>query len=402
MENLIVGVTEQKINISKFGILLFLFGMIILENGSATMKVVKILVFGLAVIVAVRRHYIANSTYIVWLSLYSAYACMTTLWAVDNKTAAAMSQTLVLNLLCLWAYVQFINKKDRYIKLSCKAMTVFPIIAFITIAAEHGMSTLTSIRNLEGEQSSLHNAIGLHAAFAICLIIALKDKGENYKYDFFEKTLVSMNLLVVALSGSRKAIIYLAIPLFVFSALKSRNPIKIIKSVLFAVCAAIIVYVALMKVPALYNMIGEGLQTMIAGLKGNESDASTSARVRIISWGFEVFKERPFWGHGLENFKILHLYRFGQMYIADNNYIELLVDQGMVGLLLYYSFHVWLIKNFISVIKKNKNNRFLIMLFGMEIATIVCDYGVVSYRSMYLQILICTMAIALQNVKQRT
>lgn len=211
-----------------------------------------------------------------------------------------------------------------------------------------------------------------------------------------------MNLLVVALSGSRKAIIYLAIPLFVFYVLKSRNPIKIIKSVLFAVCAAIIVYVALMKVPVLYDMIGEGLQTMIAGLKGNESDASTSARVRITSWGFEVFKERPFLGHGLENFKILHLYRFGQMYIADNNYIELLVDQGMVGLLLYYSFHVWLIKNFVSVIKKNKNNRFLIMLFGMEIATIVCDYGVVSYRSMYIQILICTMAIALQNVKQRT
>lgn len=397
-----MGVTEQKINISKFGILLFLFGMIILENGSATMKVVKILVFWLAVIVAVRRHYIAKSTYIVWLSLYSAYACMTTLWAVDNKTAAAMSQTVVLNLLCIWAYVQFVNKKDQYIKLSCKAMTVLPIIAFITVVAEHGIGALVSLRNLEGEQSSLHNAIGLHAAYAICLIIALRSESENYKYNAGSKLLIVMNLLVVALSGSRKAIVYLIIPIFVYCVLRSRNPAKLIWNTFLAISAVGILYVVLMKVPTLYNMIGEGLQTMIAGLKGNESDASTSARVRITSWGFEVFKERPFLGHGLENFKILHLYRFGQMYIADNNYIELLVDQGMVGLLLYYSFHVWLIKNFVSVIKKNKNNRFLIMLFGMEIATIVCDYGVVSYRSMYIQILICTMAIALQNVKQRT
>lgn len=395
-----LGVAEKKISVNQLGIILFLFGTIVFENGSLIMKIMKIFIVGLAVIVTYRRCYILKNTYILWLVLYSMYACMTTFWAIDTKTAETMSQTIILNLLCLWAYAQFVNKKDQYIKLSCRLMTVLPIIAFAVVVAEHGADALVGLRTLEGEQTSLHNAIGKDAAFAICLIIALREKNENYKWK--TKLLIALNLVIVALSGSRKAIIYLVIPIFAFLILRSRNPAKFVRNIFLTIFAVIIMYVAFMKIPVLYNMVGESLQTMIVGLRGGETDASTGARVRLVRWGMEVFRERPFFGHGLENYKILHLYRFGQMYIADNNYIELLVDQGIVGLILYYAFHVWLINKFIKTIKKNRNNRFLIMLFGMEMAIIVCDYGVVSYRSVYLQIIICIMSMTLENIKQKS
>ena len=395
------GMAEQKVNINKCGILLFLFGTIVLENGSTLMKIIKFLGVGLAIIVVIRRHYISKSTYIWWLCLYNIYACMTILWAVDTKTAVTMSKTIVLNLLCLWAYVQFVNNKEQYIKLSCKVMTILPVVAFFNLVMEHGKIAFVSLRNLEGEQSALHNGLGLSAAFAICLIIALRNKkNENYKSLILTTLIIIMNLLVVALSGSRKAIIYLVIPLIVFYILKSKNPIKFIRNALLVMCAVIIVYFLLIKVPFFYNNIGDGLQTMIAGLKGNETDASTMARLRITSWGFEMFKKKPFFGYGLENFKILNLNRFGKMYIADNNYIELLVDQGIVGLILYYLFHIHIIRNFVDVIKKNRGNDFLIMLLGIEISILVCDYGVVSYRNMYIQVLICTISMVLQNTKR--
>lgn len=392
--------TDHKININKLGVMLLLFGTIVLENGSIPMRIIKVLIIGLAIIISVRRHYVTKSTYIKWLCLFSAYACMTTFWAIDRNTAKEMSMTLLLNLICLWAYVQFLNKKNQYVKLSYKLMTFLPIIALIAVIVEYGIGALTGLRELEGAQSALHNALGLRAAFAICLTIALKNTNSKKYNSFLEKVLIVLNLFIIALSGSRKAILYLLIPLLIYYVLKSKNPIKIIRNIILAICAVIVACILVMRIPYLYDMIGEGLQTMIAGLLGNETDASTSARLRLINWGIKVFKERPFFGYGLENFKMLHLFQFGALYVADNNYVELLVDQGLIGLLLYYAFHIWLVISFIKMISKNRNNVFLIMLFGMEIATIICDYGVLSYRNMYLQILFCTMTIVLQNLKK--
>ena len=70
----------------------------------------------------------------------------------------------------------------------------------------------------------------------------------------------------------------------------------------------------------------------------------------MIQYGMDYFKERPLLGHGIENFRYLYAQEVGKETYSHNNYIELLVNNGIVGLLLYYSFYI-------SVILKANDRR---------------------------------------------
>ena len=125
---------------------------------------------------------------------------------------------------------------------------------------------------------------------------------------------------------------------------------------------------------------------MINGItKIGLSDSSTITRLNLISRGMKFFKERPWTGYGLNNFYVLNHLLTGSLYYAHNNYVELLVDCGIIGTTLYYSLHV---STLIKAIKMHKEYSQKIGIFiGILIAIIVCDYGIVSYYDIFTQAL---------------
>ena len=164
----------------------------------------------------------------------------------------------------------------------------------------------------------------------------------------------------------------------------------------------VILYVAIINIPILYNMVGNRIESMIAMLLGNTSGADSSSviRFRLISWGMEWYKKKPLLGYGIDNYRaVLMVYHpdYPSSYYAHNNYVELLVDVGIIGLIMYYWNYILM---FIRGIKyRNKITNYEILFLGMLVALMVNEYGLVSYYNKYIQILLLIIWIIMDVLK---
>jgi len=120
---------------------------------------------------------------------------------------------------------------------------------------------------------------------------------------------------------------------------------------------------------------------------------STGGRIFLIKVGFLTFQDSPIFGHGIANFFLLnelHVY-------AHNNYIELLVDLGIVGTILFYSIYFYLIKSFFML---NKHVPIKIFIITFLTVLMVMDIAVVSYGMKLIIYTLLFISIYLDNLKK--
>ena len=83
-------------------------------------------------------------------------------------------------------------------------------------------------------------------------------------------------------------------------------------------------------------------------LTNNTDGTEDISRVMLIWYGWNWFLEHPVFGVGVNNFRALSnlvpLFA-GKNFYAHNNYIEMLVGCGLVGFILYYSAHFYLLNS---------------------------------------------------------
>ncbi|WP_034378214.1 O-antigen ligase family protein, partial [Dehalobacter sp. UNSWDHB] len=91
--------------------------------------------------------------------------------------------------------------------------------------------------------------------------------------------------------------------------------------------------------------IGIRVEGLIQGfLSGEYSEPSARTRDRLITYGFELFNQKPYTGYGLDTFRLMSGSGLaGSALYAHNNYVELLVSSGIFGTILYYTMYLWLI-----------------------------------------------------------
>jgi O-antigen ligase len=101
--------------------------------------------------------------------------------------------------------------------------------------------------------------------------------------------------------------------------------------------------------------------------------ASFAKRERFVRRGFDLMASSPVFGHGLDSFRWLS----GEQTYAHNNYVDLGVALGLVGLVLYYGFYATILWGTLSRVPiKDPRARFAV-LFVVVLA--VLDFGAVSY-----------------------
>ena len=144
----------------------------------------------------------------------------------------------------------------------------------------------------------------------------------------------------------------------------------------------LIVYNLLISVDFLYDFVGERLQGAINGVLGlgGELDGSTAERIGLVEKGMGWFYERPWFGYGLNGFYIKHAQEFNYSYYAHNNFVEMLVDLGIVGFAIYYSLYAYIFIKGIKALKKYRD-RHAKFFFALFVGSLISEYARVVYYS---------------------
>lgn len=388
----------RRISLEKLSIFLYIIlSMVAPNSGAMSVKIIRVVV-----VVAIMSSFIRRGMrlpqkgeryYIIWTLLFLTYCALGISTAYSQSVATSFfTTTLYVFVVDLLVFIYVISyMKDVESIINC--MIIGATLAALRCFVQYGPTvfyTARSAGNISG------NTIGQYSAFA-CILCLYK----IWKYDVklrFTKTnaiwilLLILNFVFMILSGSRKSVFYLVIPIVVMIVLNSKNPIRLFRNIIIAVALVGAGYYALMHVSILYNSIGYRIQSMVNGLRGTGvSDSSTITRINLIARGMRFFWERPWIGYGLNNYYVLNNISTGSILYSHNNYVELLVDCGIIGTIIYYSLHV---STLVRAIKVRKTcSKDIGIFIGIIIAILVCDYGLVSYYDIFTQAL--TLVIVL-------
>lgn len=389
----------RKINIINLVLIIYILCAIITDDGTPIMQIGRLILIGTFVMLIIKKHKWRMNIYSLWLFLFWMFATVSIEWSQNKVFALAMSKTLFINMLCMYALLYLIDYRRDRMYVVLKTCIYAPVMLEIRVIVSGGLFAFAD-SNVRAVGGISGNTLGLCAAFGACIAIYFIMVKENrYLYTL----LFLINLIVVILSSSRKALFCVCIPvLFVYIFNHKDSFMKTIRKLLIALLLIVILYVAIINIPILYNMVGNRIESMIAMLLGNTSGADSSSviRFRLISWGMEWYKKKPLLGYGIDNYRaVLMVYHpdYPSSYYAHNNYVELLVDVGIIGLIMYYWNYILM---FIRGIKyRNKITNYEILFLGMLVALMVNEYGLVSYYNKYIQILLLIIWIIMDVLK---
>ncbi len=192
---------------------------------------------------------------------------------------------------------------------------------------------------------------------------------------------------VIMFTGSKKGLIVAVISVFIMFWYYSRE--KTLRTrilyILVGILIIALVILIISNIPVFANL-KERFIILFETLTGNITEDSLSdlRRLNFIKRGWAYFTDNIFFGGGICYSANL----FGTY--AHNNYIEMLVNFGLIGFIIYYYGYVVILADLYRVRgKSNINSRILFIVLMCAIAT--ADMGVVTYYDRYICIMLSTI-----------
>lgn len=384
----------RRMDVTDILILCFIFASVIFETGDNLLKLIKVLFFLPCYIYILKSRKLYADTYVKWMFCFAAFAGLSFTWALSVSSAAYRYQTLILNMICIYCLLVYINNRTDRIKLILKALTFAPILLGMRVIISYGWLAFAATREIAGLMSP--NAIGMRAGIAVVLGAYFLFTEQKHRILY----LLSMvlNTSIVVMTGSRKAVFFIVIPLLLYYIGNQKNSLKFFKSfVLSGILVGGVAY-AMLHIPYIYEMVGSRMEMLLKGFMHiGQTDGSTSLRLAMIDWGLEWFKLKPWFGYGINNYMNLlgtMDTTFGTAGVyAHNNYIEMLVNLGLTGTIIYYFIYLKILAQ--AVLIRNRLNALQLLMGCILAAIMVCEYGMVTYCELYAQIILVLVWAAL-------
>lgn len=363
--------------------MLWLFCEIMFEHTVISQAALMVFV-GITILVT---HKIRWTTQLTGYCLFALWSVMNIFWGHADSVAIAgkMTRTLLLNILFLFAFVCYCRYTRDY-------RTILRIYKWVAVL--FGIPCLLGgIGSVfQGHRLSIlginANRIATMMAYAMIFLtyeLLQKEKSQRRLKDY--STLIFL-VITIILTGSRKGLLIPFIGIYLL--ICARRPRKFLKYSLITVVSISVVLYLLMNVKPLYDILGHRVEAVLQFLQGeNFEEASLSTRNHYIEMGWELIKQQPIWGHGLDCFRVLKK-SFGTY--SHNNYIEILYSLGWVGFALYYFPFAQCLFRLISGWKRNA------LLVALFVPYLVCDYMNVTYFER-LNLLIPAVVIAWTSEK---
>lgn len=351
---------------------LFLFNNALLDTNYISLVLFIFIVF-LYALYYIKKPHSGPKGIIIWFTVFITFGLMSAMWAISPANVFHKTLQLVINLALVVILTGTVEDKDDLQRIYSFFSTSGVLLSFILFfTSSYGEATRYSRL---GSQIGNTNVIGYNIlCSAICSFILYK-KTKRKKYIIF----ILINILAIVFAGSRKTILAIPIMIVVYFVFQKKARIREkIKEVAIALLALIALGVLVFCNPYIYNIVGVRLVDMVDFINGDSvSDHSINERSDMISIGLSWTEESPVIGHGLDNYVVMYQKKYGLDLYAHNNYIELLVDLGVVGLIIYYAFSFYMIASYLKLRKSGDAADGLLLAF--LVATLVMDYAKVSY-----------------------
>lgn len=363
------------------------------DSGVYYSKIILIGIMFIVFIIKNKKIYIQQNIWIYFC--FSIMICFSGVYAKDNSTALGNIIVVISNLI-LMIIMQNIISSKRHIDIYLLIAIIFAIVLSLRV-----ISVTDIQRLLNGNYYPdvvLQKYIGNRNVIALILGISLNFAlYELYNYKSY-KTIIPIIIIFIAIlfTGSRKGILICVIPwvlFFLIKLIESKSILNKVKFILGGIVLSILVFNMTMKVEVIYNVIGFRMEAIYREIVyGEEStESSFNTRQNMVDKGLEYFKERPLLGYGVSNYRYLYKHDMGKETYSHNNYIELLVNNGIIGFLLYYLFYISALINTnykrLKSISKQESSYYLMMICIL-ICMLVLDISNVSYNSYLIYILL--------------
>ena len=336
---------KKRTQFNMYSLLIFIYviSAIAFESTPETSIISTIaiyMIFGVGVITVLNMRKVKVDIYIISKILFCLYAYIMTLTtnASQIKGAEIVYLLLTCSVLCMLIYWGIIYYYE-IIEIVIAANIVGALVLVLRIInAYDGVSNIIKKISFGGEQriGSLinnANAIGLFLAGAIlsCIYFLFsKNKSKIFKIIIASSILILGIMLL--LTGSRKSFIFATAGIVFFLLLyyKKTNIVNKI-FVYILLIFGIIVIINIMRTVPIFSSIYERFELLFKGFFGNEVVYETDQmRKYMISEGINQFLNHPFFGNGTGRSYVI----FGTY--SHNNFVELLMNYGIVGFSLFY------------------------------------------------------------------
>ncbi|ALS76419.1 hypothetical protein AUC31_14960 [Planococcus rifietoensis] len=284
-------------------------------------------------------------------------------WSMDGNIVFSKSVTLAqLSILSLGIYNTIEKKRDiekllKYIVVGGLIMCGYSIYYY---GLEELLNALLYGLRVGGDINQ-ENSFGYFSVitFAILVSYALHKK----RYSPF--LISTIPFLFAILSGSRKAVLLLIICLILLVMIYNYKKIFTL-FISLGVAMGALFWLSTLNI---FDNTFKRFESLIASLSGNsETDNSFETRSTMIQFGWEIFKESPLLGYGTGNYRVIYEDFFGTFSPSHNNYIELLVNNGLIWTLIFYGLHLYIIFVLIRYIKERDYiTNTLILLFSIKL-----------------------------------
>ena len=248
----------------------------------------------------------------------------------------------------------------------------FIISLFIQIWISNNFIQYTEWGTVDRHKGTMGNA-NLYSLFInIAFIFVLQRIGRPKNILKYLLIFAAISLVVFEIinAGSRKGIIFtILIILFYYS--NSFMRIGNINKIIYIILGSIFIYQV-----ATYVMDSKYFYRFFQSFYYEEVSYVELHRYALAQDGLRMFYEKPIFGWGADGFR--HFNNIDKTY-SHMNFMELLVNYGIIGFMLFYSMYIWFFNKIYNLKNDDKNlvisDKYIFLFF--LIVTLVLDLAMV-------------------------
>ncbi|GEM_PF-6537497 len=316
----------------------------------------------------------------IWYGLFMLFSYLSVVWAQYAEGVFYYSNALIKVFLlgfCLSQHIDTEEKLNKSMKLFIFASIIMFFYSLIMTPREEWF--MGFLGDVTGNSIS---TLGLCGAFAMVMSVYFAMALDKKLY----YVAAAINFIFVVAATSRKALVFAILGVVLLEVLYTWRRNYALSLIIILAAMGLFAFLVLKsgisnamnrRMLGMYNYFTDG---------GGKRDTSISIRMYYIATAKKLFLENPMLGVGLGNFSYVLDDLAGNGVYAHNNYMEIVADLGLVGVIVYYWFYIYLVIKLLGqTLRRQKLSLLYLVLMILFMAV---EYGQVTYYQHIFQFII--------------